>query len=253
MVTAVLAPRGYSPAIDRALTLAAIVHARQKRKGTEVPYLVHPAHVAMIVARHGHREPLVIAAILHDVLEDVDAADADLTRALGETFPELRDPPRDPVALRHLLEEFIRQAFGPEVAGLVLGLTDQKQGEDGMRLPWAEAKRRSHARLADAATPADVVVVKCADALHNVRQVLNDLRAQGLAVMRRFRGTPEDTFDHYVTLSLIAAARLGATDPLVQELREAVTEFGDALAGHFTSARQRVENTRRRLAEGRLP
>ncbi|MCU0255927.1 MAG: HD domain-containing protein, partial [Vicinamibacterales bacterium] len=78
-------PSGYSLLFDRALTVAGLVHAQQTRKGTAVPYLTHPVHVAMILARHGYPEPMLIAAVLHDVLEDLEADSPRLQQALRET------------------------------------------------------------------------------------------------------------------------------------------------------------------------
>ena len=61
---------------DTALSLALEAHAGQIRKGTEnalglpLPYITHPVAVATLVQRYGGNEDQVIAALLHDVLED---------------------------------------------------------------------------------------------------------------------------------------------------------------------------------------
>lgn len=243
---------GYSRAFDRALMLAGLAHSRQTRKGTAVPYLTHPANVAMIVARHGGPEPLLVAAALHDVLEDMPADDAQVQKALRETFPELQGAPADGDGFRSAVEAFIEREFGEDVARLVRGLTDEEQGPDGQRLSWQESKRRTHERLADPATPPDVVRLKCADSLHNARQVVNDLRAQGLPMMRRFNGTPEATLLHYASVWREGVRRFGATDPLVDELGEAVRELAGTLEEQFQDAHERVRAVMDRIppAEG---
>lgn len=249
MVTDPLPASGYSLRFDRALILAGLVHAQQKRKGTAVPYLTHPVHVSMILARHGYAERLLIAAVLHDVLEDVEPDDATLQRSLRETFPDgFRDAPEDREGFRAAVEQFVAAEFGVEVMALVRGLTDEKYRADGTRLPWHEAKRRAHERLSQPGTPDEVVVLKCADALHNARQVMNDLQSQGLAMMRRFNATPEDTLRHYATVWQVAAGRLGGGQPLVQELGVAVGELARTLDAQFVAAHQRVQQVMREVA-----
>ena len=61
---------GYSDRINHAFAFAAKHHDRQVRKGTRLPYLTHPANVAVILTRYGCEEDTVIAGILHDVVED---------------------------------------------------------------------------------------------------------------------------------------------------------------------------------------
>jgi (p)ppGpp synthase/HD superfamily hydrolase len=237
---------GYSLVFDRALMVAGLVHARQKRKGTEVPYLTHSAHVAMILARHGYPEPLLAAAALHDVLEDLRPEDPDLQQALRDTFPaHFREAPEDRDGFRTAVERFLASEFTDEVMVLVRGVTDEKYRADGTRRPWAEVKHLSHARLADPATPADVVVLKSADALHNARQIVNDLRAHGLSMMRRFNATPDATLRHYAGVWQVAVGRLGASHPLVRELGQAIHELAVTLEEQFDAARQRVHQVMR--------
>ena len=53
--------RGYSDRINHALAFAAKHHDRQVRKGTRLPYLTHPANVAVILTRYGQDEETVVA------------------------------------------------------------------------------------------------------------------------------------------------------------------------------------------------
>jgi (p)ppGpp synthase/HD superfamily hydrolase len=55
---------------DRARAFARAAHAGQTRKYTGEPYVAHTDEVAAIVAAHGGTSEMIVAAHLHDVLED---------------------------------------------------------------------------------------------------------------------------------------------------------------------------------------
>jgi (p)ppGpp synthase/HD superfamily hydrolase len=59
-----------TPRFELALQYAIIIHAGQMRKGSEIPYIAHLMAVASIVLEHGGDEDEVIAALLHDAVED---------------------------------------------------------------------------------------------------------------------------------------------------------------------------------------
>ncbi|MBP7693369.1 MAG: bifunctional (p)ppGpp synthetase/guanosine-3',5'-bis(diphosphate) 3'-pyrophosphohydrolase, partial [Anaerolineales bacterium] len=59
--------------VDAALRFAARAHARQMRKGTDVPYIVHPVGVMLALLEAGEADPeLLAAALLHDTVEDTE-------------------------------------------------------------------------------------------------------------------------------------------------------------------------------------
>src|SRR6185503_13604674 len=62
--------QGYSDRINHALAFAAKHHDQQVRKGTRLPYLTHPANVAVILTKYQQDDATVVAGILHDVIED---------------------------------------------------------------------------------------------------------------------------------------------------------------------------------------
>lgn len=214
----------YSRLFDRALGLAAIVHRHQVRKGTPVPYVTHPFHVAMILERHGYAERFLVAAVLHDVLEDVRADDARLREALRETFPGgFSDAPEDPAGFVAALDRFLENEFGPKVATLVRGVTDRKV-EAGRRLTTAEKRTRKLAELRNTATDPDVLVLKAADAIHNARSTADDLQACGPRVMERFKAGPAETLQWYVDIRDVAAVRISDRHmAIVAELSAAVS------------------------------
>ena len=76
MTRADLGPR-YSTRVDDALALAAEAFRTHIRKATNVPYLTHLLAVCALVGEHGGDEDQLIAALLHDYLEDVPGTSAD--------------------------------------------------------------------------------------------------------------------------------------------------------------------------------
>lgn len=182
----------YSSTLDRALARSATAHRHQARKGSDIPYIIHPVHVAMILLRHDFPEEVIVAAILHDVVEDT-----------GTTLEELA------------------AEFGPEVARLVGAVSEQKS-EGAQPLPWRIRKEAQleHLRHADRHTAA----LKTADALHNLRATLVDLKNQGDAVWTRFRGSRTDHLWYYTSLSEILRPILGE-HPLSVELSHAIREL----------------------------
>ena len=107
---------GYSDRVNHAFAFAAKHHDRQVRKGTALPYLTHPANVAIILTRYGCDEDIVVAGILHDVVED-----------------RVRDG-----MSRDDLEERIGTKFGSQVLVAVLAVTERRNDERGVELSWEE-------------------------------------------------------------------------------------------------------------------
>jgi (p)ppGpp synthase/HD superfamily hydrolase len=186
----------FSARYDAALVLAARAHRDQVRKGTDIPYIAHPAHVSVILIRHGFGEDLMIAALLHDVVEDCDV-------------------PLDMIAAQ----------FGDKVARLVAAVSETK-ALDGVELPWEQRKAEKLAHLR--AGGPDVAALKAADALHNVRSIAADLRQVGPAVWGRFKRGSEQTIQYYRAILKGVRAKLG-DHPLVVELADAVEELAQGI------------------------
>ena len=63
----------YKPKIQHAIRFAIKTHEiyqKQKRKGKDIPYIIHTLTVGLILAKAGVSEDVVIAGILHDTIED---------------------------------------------------------------------------------------------------------------------------------------------------------------------------------------
>src|ERR1700761_8852712 len=76
--------------IRRAFLVGALAHDGQTRKSGE-PYITHPVAVAQVLAELGLDAETIIAAILHDTLEDTHLSREELAGAFGETVAELVD------------------------------------------------------------------------------------------------------------------------------------------------------------------
>ncbi len=119
---------GYSDRINHALAFAAKHHDRQVRKGTRLPYLTHPANVAIILTRYGRDEGTVVAGILHDVVED----------CVSEAYQ------------REDLVQRIAEKFGPDVLDDVLAITHRTRDDDGVEFSTEERKEDVLDRLGSA-------------------------------------------------------------------------------------------------------
>ena len=143
---------GYSDVINHALAFAAKHHDRQVRKGTKLPYLTHPANVAIILTRYGRDIEIVVAGILHDVIEDC-----------------VRDG-----YTRQMLEQRIGDKFGANVLETVLAVTYRRHDDDGVELSGDDRRADYLERLAAASEEARWVCA--ADKLHNAASIVSDLR-----------------------------------------------------------------------------
>ncbi|MDR3178219.1 MAG: RelA/SpoT family protein [Campylobacteraceae bacterium] len=130
--------------ILKAIELAVEQHEGQFRKSGE-PYVIHPLLVASIVAHYGGDETMVIAALLHDVVEDTDIA----------------------------IEE-LEKLFGEDVANIVEGLTKiMAIREDKLAPSHSNEKLMSSAMsfrkmLIASISDVRVLVIKLCDRLHNM-------------------------------------------------------------------------------------
>jgi len=173
---------------QEAFILASMLHAQQKRKGTDIPYLSHLLGVTALVLEDGGDEDQAIAALLHDAVEDQGG-------------------------LKTL--EDIRQKFGHHVAEIVDGCTDAYTHP---KPPWKPRKAAYLAHLRQASP--DIVRVSLADKLHNARSIHSDLQRHGKSTWRRFNGGREGTLWYYH--SLVEIYEELSASPNVAELRRVV-------------------------------
>lgn len=181
----------YSPRFEEALVYAARLHASQVRKTSGEPYITHLMSVAALVAEYGGDEEQVIAALLHDAVEDQGGA------------PRLAE---------------IRQRFGDRVAAIVADCTDTDQTP---KPPWRERKQAYLDHLSVARE--DALLVSAADKVHNTRTILAHWRVMGDRVFERFNGGKEGALWYYG--SLVERFHQRGTAPIYDELARIVHEL----------------------------
>jgi (p)ppGpp synthase/HD superfamily hydrolase len=201
---------GYSDRINHALAFAAKHHDRQVRKGTRLPYLTHPANVAIILARYDQDTDTVVAGILHDVIED----------CVREAFT------------RATLEQRIGDKFGTGVLDTVLTVTYRLIDDDGVELSHDDRREDYLARLAGANDSARWVCA--ADKLHNASSILADLRRtiDPDTVWNRFSGGKDATIRWYRSV-YDRLKDVGFSGEIMAELGavvEALDEWADVVA-----------------------
>jgi RelA/SpoT family (p)ppGpp synthetase len=159
--------RAYNPDTDedllnRAYVYAMRAHGEQTRASGD-PYFSHPLEVAAILTNLKLDDATIVAALLHDTIEDTEATRAE-----------------------------IDQLFGHEIGVLVEGLTKLKR----LDLVTREAKQAENLRklLLAIADDVRVLLVKLADRLHNMRT----LEFVPAASRRRIA---EETLDIYAPLA----------------------------------------------------
>lgn len=196
---------GYSDRINHAFAFAAKHHDQQVRKGTRLPYLTHPANVAVILTRYGCSEDIVVAGVLHDLVEDC-----------------VRDG-----MTRDMLEERIGRKFGSSVLSTVLGVTERRTDDDGIDLSWEDRKEDYLQRLSLANE--DALWVCAADKVHNANSILSDLRRTSFpeTVWGRFSAGREGTVRWYRRV-VDRLREVGFDAPIVDELEAAATGLESA-------------------------
>lgn len=186
--------------VRKALNFAAKAHGSvvnkdgsigQKRKGTDIPYIVHPVEVFQILKDNNTAINVQIAGLLHDCIEDA-----------GVTGEE------------------IEKEFGSEVRLLV-----ESESEDKMHhLPEKDSwKTRKQATIHQLKTASKEVLMVCnADKLSNLRSMAYDLSIVGDKLWQRFNASKTDLKWYYSSIAEVLSP-ISDLD-MYQELKELIEE-----------------------------
>jgi len=164
--------------VEKALRIATLAHQGQKRKGEDMPYIIHPYMVALKLAQHGFPEAVLAAALCHDVLEDTD-------------YPEAR----------------LREALGEDAYDMVKTVTHDSS------LPWEEKKKKyiETVRLGSAGAKA----ICLADKIHNLESLFIAYSQSGPAVWKNFNRGQEQKL--WFENSVLQMLRETWQHPLIDE------------------------------------
>jgi len=155
-------PKASVAHINRAYEVASAAHQHQSRMSGEL-YISHPIAVARIVAEIGLDEMSLVAALLHDAVEDTEITIGD-----------------------------VETQFGAEVAGLVDGLTKLERLQFDSREAQQAATMRK--MLVAMAKDMRVLIIKLADRMHNMRTIAS-------APVDKQRRVAQETLDIYAPLA----------------------------------------------------
>lgn len=152
-----------SDIVDRAIIFATQAHSGSLRKGTNLPYIVHPLEAGTIVSSMTNDREMIAAAILHDTVEDTDTSLDD-----------------------------IKNLFGDRVAKLVSSETENKRTDLPASDTWRIRKQETIDYLASSSHDEKILVL--GDKLSNLRAMYRDYISIGDDLWNRFN--QKDKFQH---------------------------------------------------------
>lgn len=177
-----------TPRLHKAIYQAAVLHNGQTRKADGAPYIIHPYAVAWILANYTDNEDIIIAGLLHDVLEDVKGY-------------RVEDMQRD---------------FGEQVTRIVKEVSEDKDPniEQDDKATWQMRKEKYLANLANDSYEA--LMVCCADKIYNLTSMLEVYKIQGEKMWQKFNAPIDKQLWFYQEILKILQTKLN--NPIVQEL-----------------------------------
>ena len=146
----------YMDILDKAIIFATKAHSGSFRKGTTIPYIVHPMEAASIVATMTDDKEIIAGAVLHDTVEDTDAT----------------------------LED-IKREFGERVADLVSAESENKREELPSEDTWKIRKQETLDHLKNHAS-IEAKMITLGDKLSNIRAIYRDYTTLGDKLWARF-------------------------------------------------------------------
>lgn len=164
-----------TPKLDEALRVSARAHKKQSRRGSDTPYIVHPYGVMFIASQYTEDEDVLIACLLHDVIEDVP-----------KEYSEVQ----------------MREQFGDRVVELVLGVTKDR------KIRGWKASCDDYLDHLENSAPAESSIIAVADKIHNIMSILNDYDRVGDEVWNIFAADKHSQKWWFESTKKIAAKRI---------------------------------------------
>ena len=141
--------------LEKAYKFATKAHKKQTRKGTKIPYIVHPVEASIIAYELSDKVEVVVAAVLHDIIEDTDYGYSD-----------------------------IENIFGIEIADFVSSESEDKREELPAEQTWKIRKEETLSNLSRESE--EVKIIAFADKLSNLRAMARDYEVLGDRLWDKF-------------------------------------------------------------------
>ncbi len=184
----------YSYRIEQAIRAAAVLHHDQTRKGSmPFPYITHLMSVAFMLQDYTDNEDIIIAALLHDTIEDTD----------------------------YTLDE-LEQDFGGTVRELVATLSEPTT-EGGRKLTWVERKQNYANQLKRG--PKEASIIAAADKTHNFRTTVEEYYDEPLRFFQDFGKNLDERLDCYQKIADVITGKISG--PLLDEFNHVFTSYKD--------------------------
>jgi (p)ppGpp synthase/HD superfamily hydrolase len=182
----------YSYKVEQAIRASSILHQDQLRMGSlPLPYISHLMAVVLILSDYTQNEDIIVAAFLHDTLEDTD----------------------------YTVEE-LREDFGGPVAELVLTLTEPKSAGN-VKLTWLEKKKAHIKQLKQGSEAA--IMIAAADKAHDFRTIVEEYHDDHKRFIQDFGPQLEDRMEAYQGMANVINSRLKSD--IVHEFNHTFKEY----------------------------
>lgn len=175
--------------IQKGINLASRLHFNQNRKGgNDLPYISHPYSVAWILSNYSNDEDIIVAGLLHDVLEDVK----------GYHYQDLVED------------------FGEKIAQIVKGVSEDKNpnDEDDDSVSW-EDRKINYLRILESSSQ-DSLLVSAADKIHNLQSMMDAYQEKGEDFWKNFN-SPKDK-KLWLYKEVLNLLKIKLDNPIVKEL-----------------------------------
>ena len=175
--------------VEKAIYFATKAHHGQNRKMEDVAMIFHPFTVGMILHKAGCSDDIVIAGLLHDVIEDTKYT-----------------------------KEDIEKRFGKKIADIVDGVSESDKSQ-----PWKVRKQETIDYIKSASI--EEKLVECADKINNLESIYIDLQREGEEVWKKFKRGREDQKWYHENVYESIVANTDKKHPLFKRQRELIKKI----------------------------
>jgi (p)ppGpp synthase/HD superfamily hydrolase len=166
--------------IQKALNLAAAKHNGQMRKSSKLPYIVHPFSVAIILSEFTDDENVIVAGLLHDLLEDVESY----------SYQDLKND------------------FGQKIADIILGISEENDFDNGESEKETWKKRKLDYLKNLEKQNQESLLICAADKIHNLKSMSRIYQEQKRGMWRDFNAPLEKQIWYYQAVVEILEIKL---------------------------------------------